>query len=88
MNVTLLVFMFIVVGLPMVIALVAILTEHQRKMARLLAELHGTASDEQVRKLEGKIDELSALVHEQAIAIDNLASLPPTPQRLQERVNV
>lgn len=74
----------LVFGIP----IIAILTSHQRKMAQIFhenARQAGTVVSE-TQMLREEIRELKTLVHQQAIALDNLARPLPTETRLQERV--
>lgn len=61
------------------IPIVAILTNHQRKMAELL---HGSRQNSlpspEVDALRREVQELKQIVHQQTIAIDNLRQLPPS----------
>ena len=68
------------------IPLTAIFFNHQQRMAEL-RKGHGEAlPSAEVQMLRREIAELKALVHEQAIAVDNLASraLPMIPERSNE----
>lgn len=61
--------------LAILIPIVAIITSHQRKMAEI-RHRQGGGLDE-VERLRREIVELKSLVHEQAIALDNLADPRP-----------
>ena len=76
-----------VIVLPLGIGLIAILTEHQRKMAEILHQSRGSADAERLHALERQISELTALVHQQTIAIDSLTSRSlPTNDRVEQRL--
>jgi hypothetical protein len=76
------------------IPIVAILTSHQQKMANLFAQQaqgKSQLSSDELNALRREVMELKSLVHQQAIAIDNLArpattsvspgftTMPPAP---------
>ena len=67
----------------LMIPIIVILTKHQQKMAEIM---HRTAGDEgQIAALRQEIAELRALVHQQAITLDNISQFqkslnaPPVP---------
>lgn len=68
-----------VIGLAAVLLIfgtpiIAILTTHQRKMAELMRSQQSLpAANPETQALRQEIRELKQLVHEQSIAIDNLA---------------
>lgn len=68
------------------IPIVAILTKHQRKMAELVHQNAQPIANAETQMLRQEIQELKSLVHQQAIALDNLARPIPTAERIQERV--
>lgn len=88
MNVQVLAVMVPIVAL--MIPIVAILTQHQRKMAEIIhsGQQHQLPNPE-VEAIKSEIRELKALVHQQAIAIDNLVSLraPSGAQAIESRLN-
>ncbi|MFZ4508399.1 MAG: hypothetical protein ACOYON_11960 [Fimbriimonas sp.] len=63
------------------IPIVAILTQHQRKMAEIMQGKKPTEDfafgnrDAEVQALRQELYELKQLIHQQSIAIDNIASL-------------
>ncbi len=76
------------------IPIVAILTSHQQKMASMFAQRaqgNSQLTSEELNALRREVMELKSLVHQQAIAIDNLsrpannpvspgfAAMPPAP---------
>lgn len=72
------------------IPIVAILTSHQQKMAELVRR-QNPVQDEQLAALRMEVQELKALVHQQAIALDNfIASQPrltPPASPIEQRLN-
>jgi len=79
------------IGVPMVIAVTAILTTHQRKMAEILRQ--NSAQPEVVHEIYALRTEVAALrerVNEQAIQVDNLATLRgvTTPPPIETRLNL
>ena len=60
------------IGLPMLIAIIAILTKHQQKMAEIVRET-GMANNQAIPRLEAEVQELRSMVMEQAVTIDNLS---------------
>ena len=75
--------------MALMIPIVAIYTSHQQKVMELQARcgaLQGNSSE--LAMLKNEVSELKALVLEQAIALDNLASrsLPSIPSEIRERV--
>ena len=69
------------------IPIVAIMTSHQRKMARMFQEnARQGASSPETQMLRDEVRELKSLVHQQAIALDNLVRPTPSETRIQERV--
>jgi hypothetical protein len=75
--------------MALMVPLVAIYTSHQQKVMELQARngaLQGNSTE--LAMLKNEVSELKALVHEQAIALDNLASrsLPSIPSEIRERV--
>lgn len=73
----------------LMIPIVAVLTNHQQKMAQILNSNAGDHTE--LAALRQEIAELKGLVHQQAISIDNLAgtqrslSAPPPAPNLSER---
>ena len=64
------------------IPIVAILTSHQQKMANMFAQQSQGKSQltsEELNALRREVMELKSLVHQQAIAIDNLSRPVSTP---------
>ena len=75
--------------MALMIPIIGIYTSHQQKMMEIQARsgaFQGNSSE--LAMLKNEISELKALVHEQAIALDNLASrsLPSVPSEIRERV--
>jgi hypothetical protein len=71
------------------IPIIAILTGHQRKMAEIYAQQARTQQDPEFAALRHDIQELKALVHQQAIALDNIASgRVSTPPSVPDRLNL
>lgn len=72
--------------------IVAILTAHQRKMAQIIHEnQRNQLPNPETQALREEIRELRSLVHQQAIAMDNIANrLAPSKRaeepRLEERI--
>ncbi len=71
-----------VLGIP----IIAILTSHQRKMAMILHGRQDSSMNAEAQALRHEIRELKGMVHQQAIALDNLARPLPSDARLQDRV--
>ena len=74
----------------LMIPIVAVLSHHQQKMAQII---HGGGGAQgQTDALRQEIAELKSFVHQQAIAIDNLAnaqkalSAPPPTTSISERL--
>ncbi len=79
---------FILIGfvLPMVLGAIAILTEHQRKLAKIRHDAKGSDAT-QLAALQEQVKELTALVHQQTIALDSLAGrTPPIEERVSTRL--
>jgi hypothetical protein len=67
--------------------IIAILTSHQRKMAELFRSQPPTQlANPETMALREEIRELKELVHQQAIAIDNMNRPVPMEPRIHERV--
>lgn len=77
---------------PVIIACTAILTGHQRKMAELYHSNAAGQTNPEIMALRNEVADLKRLMHEQAIAIDNLANLqgrlnaPTQPPSIEERL--
>lgn len=75
---------FLLGGLCMMIPIVAILTTHQQRMAKII---HGEGGSADTNRLRAEIAELRERLNEQALALDDLrsrsSSLPA--ERPQER---
>jgi hypothetical protein len=73
------------------IPIIAILTAHQRKMAEIYAQQAQTHHDPEIAALRHEMQELKALIHQQAIALDNIASgrasMPPATTTVAERLS-
>jgi hypothetical protein len=72
------------------IPIIAILTSHQQKMAKLFAENHQIANlpNPETQALRAEVRELKELVLQQTIALDNLHRPLPTDADVQRRVEV
>jgi len=73
------------------IPIIAILTGHQQKMAQIMREQNQGAVDHtQLEMLRRELAELKQIVHQQSIAIDNLANasarVTPMEDQLQDRI--
>lgn len=81
------VFMFcLLIGLPLVLGSMAILTEHQRKMAQMRLEANGA---DRTEALERRVAELAELIHQQTIALDTVvARTHAEPERIDRRVSI
>ena len=79
---------FFAVALSLGIPIVAILTSHQQKMAKLFQENQRAmnAVSPETQSIRDDIRELKSLVHQQAIAIDNLSRPLPNHDGIQQRV--
>ncbi|MBV6457720.1 MAG: hypothetical protein HONBIEJF_00837 [Fimbriimonadaceae bacterium] len=74
----------------LMIPIVAILTQHQRRMAEIIhANPPNQLPSPEVEALRSEIRELKSLVHQQAIAIDNLAALrqPAESRSIETRLS-
>jgi predicted PurR-regulated permease PerM len=74
-----------VFGVPMV----AILTSHQRKMAELIHSNKGAQAEADIAQLRREVQELKQLIHQQAIAMDNLVAIQSRStagQSLEQRI--
>ena len=75
--------------MALMIPIVGIYTSHQQKMMEIRARNGGLQGNSpELMMLRNELAELKSLVHEQAIALDNLASrtLPAIPSEIRERV--
>lgn len=75
--------------LALMIPIIAILTQHQRKMAELFHQNPQNQSNPEISALRLEVQELKQLIHQQAIAMDNLATMqarPTQPPTIQERI--
>ena len=77
-------------GLVVVLPIVAILTQHQRKMAEILHSRQQQEGNPEIAALRHEIRELKELIHQQAIALDTATGrvrppMPPTSD-LRERI--
>lgn len=72
--------------LALAIPIVAILTQHQQKMANILSNQRGNTSDGAVDALRREVAELKEIVHQQSIAIDNLANYAGRTGGIDSRV--
>jgi hypothetical protein len=73
----------------MMIPIVALLTSHQRKMAKIMRESDGVQDPRLAMEneyLRREMAELKALMHQQAIAIDNLAPRLAAPMDVSQRL--
>ena len=78
-------FLVIGLGVLVVVPVVAILTEHQRKMAEIHARAAGVVAG-RMAALESRIEALTGLVHEQTIALDTLVGRArPEAGRIEQR---
>lgn len=72
--------------LPLVLGSIALLTEHQRKLAKIRQEAGGS-NGAQVATLQEQVRELTVLVHQQTIALDGIAERMPAPtERIEQRI--
>ncbi len=73
------------------IPIIAILTGHQRKMAEIYAQQAQHQSDPELVALRQEIQELKALIHQQAIAMDNVTSgrvsVPTATPQIHDRLS-
>jgi hypothetical protein len=73
------------------IPIVAILTSHQQKMAELMSRNRAPEGTADIDALRREVAELKQLIHQQAIAMDNLVALqtrqmPSVPDQIQARI--
>jgi hypothetical protein len=76
------------------IPIIAILTNHQRKMAELMRHQHPQANPNELLEMRREMQELKQLVAQQTIQMDDFlsnqrklsAAPPPVPQDLQARI--
>lgn len=77
--------------LVFMIPIIAILTAHQRKMAEIYAQQGLRQHDPEIAALRQEVHELKTLIHQQAIAMDNLASgrvgIPPSAPSVVDRLS-
>lgn len=79
----------LIVGICMLVPIIKVLVSHQQKMTELLHRQNQPASLPDAARLEQEIRELKSLVHQQAIALDNLsAKIDGSASAVQERVGV
>lgn len=74
----------------LMIPIVAILTTHQRRMAEIIhSNQQNQLPNPEVESLRQEIRELKSLVHQQAIAVDNLAALrsPTEAEAIETRLH-
>lgn len=75
------------------IPIIAILTSHQQKMARIMRENQGANNPHgnEIAALRQEVRELRDIVQRQVIAMDSMmtrpATPPPAPQGLDERMS-
>lgn len=72
----------------LMIPIIALLTAHQQKMARIVHESHVAASNAaEIEALKLEVQSLKDIVHQQAIALDDRPDLraapPPSPSIAQ-----
>lgn len=78
---------FVLGAIMFLIPIIAILTAHQQKMARIFAERQPQSNSDEMVALRAEIARLTQAVHQNTIAIDTLAgkqSLPPAPRLTSE----
>ncbi|MFY9234695.1 MAG: hypothetical protein WAO58_09575 [Fimbriimonadaceae bacterium] len=71
------IFPFLIGALIFMIPIIAILTQHQRKMALIMRgrdEEGRTIKTPEVDQVREEMNELRQLIHKQSIALDNMAS--------------
>ena len=57
------------------IPIIAILTSHQQRMAKIMHESGQLGNNAEINALRGEVQQLRELVHQQAIQVDNLIQL-------------
>jgi hypothetical protein len=78
---------FILIGfvLPMVLGAIAILTEHQRRLAEI-RQRSNESDVAQIAALQEQMSVLTELVHQQTIALDSIAGRTlPIEERISAR---
>lgn len=73
----------------LMIPIVAILVSHQQKMARIIHGEGGANTRAQIDALRAEVAQLKEVIHQQTIALDNLANrpiAPPTTNDVAERL--
>jgi hypothetical protein len=78
---------FLLGAIVFLIPIVAILTSHQQKMAKILREGNGQTESQELAALRAEVAKLTQAVHQNTLAIDSLASrnaLPPAGPTLVE----
>lgn len=78
--------------IALLIPIVAILSAHQQKMARIFAERQNSPNGlEDVARLRAEVYELKQLVHQQTIQMDSLLALaqpkPTSESDLHQRIS-
>lgn len=72
----------VAIALPMVVAIVGMLTKHQQRMAEIIHQ--NSATLDAIPRLEAQIQELRAMVMEHALAIDNLSNPSLRPREVPQ----
>jgi hypothetical protein len=75
----------IAVGAPFGVAIIAMMTKHQQRMAELMHMRPQFNADPRIDALQRDMADLKDLVHQQTIALDRLSALPRGTE-VQERI--
>ena len=75
----------IAVGAPFGVAIIAMMTKHQQRMAELMHSRPQINVDPRIDALQQDMAALKDLVHQQTIALDRLSVLPRGTE-VQERI--
>jgi hypothetical protein len=67
------------------IPIIAILTNHQRRMAELIHGNRNNASNGDIEALRREVQELKQIVHQQTLAIDNISRYQLPSSTSQEK---
>lgn len=74
----------VAVAAPFAVAIIAMMTKHQQKMAELYHR-HAQTVDPRIDQLQSEVRELKELIHQQTIALDRIASPMPSGE-IRERI--
>lgn len=79
------VFLLIIISLGIFIAFIELVLRHQREMA-IIKSKGSDRADDRMQALERKIADLTEIVHDQTLVIENLNALPRGSKDVEERL--